>query len=115
MTSGASRARLPRRWRVRHRREYVSLQHNGRRRSTPHFVLVSRPRAKGTRVGITVSRQVGGSVQRNHVKRRVREWFRRHREQIRPAQDLVIIAKPGAAALSFAEIATELTKPLRVG
>ena len=114
LTSGVARARLPRRWRVRQRREYLSLQQDGRRRSTPHFILVSRPRAEESRLGITVSRRVGGAVQRNHVKRRVREWFRRHREQIRPTQDLVVIAKPGAAGLSAGEIAAELTKPLRL-
>ena len=112
LASGSPRARLPRSSRVRNRREYVSLQQGGRRRSTLHFVLVSRPRVDGTRLGITVSRKVGGAVQRNHVKRRIREWFRRHRERIRPTQDLVVIAKPGAATLSYAEIAAELTKPL---
>jgi ribonuclease P protein component len=114
LTTAAPRARLPRRWRVRARREYVSLQQDGRRRSTAHFVVVSRPRRAETRLGITVSRRVGGAVQRNHVKRRVREWFRRHRGQIRPPKDVVIIAKPGAAALGYDEIAAELAKPLRV-
>ena len=114
LTTGTSRPRLPRRWRVRERREYVSLQQEGRRRSTPHFVVVWRLRPEGTRLGITVSRRVGGAVQRNHVKRRVREWFRHSRVRIQPAQDLVIIAKPGAAELSGAEIAAELTKPLRI-
>ncbi|HVN85358.1 MAG TPA: ribonuclease P protein component [Candidatus Binatia bacterium] len=114
MSTNGSSARLPKRWRVRDRREYASLQQDGHRRSTPHFVVVSRPRTEGTRLGITVSRRVGGAVQRNHVKRRVREWFRRLRHRIHPAQDLVIIAKPGAAALTGAEIAAELTKPLRL-
>jgi len=105
---------LPRRWRVRQRREYVSLQRDGRRRTTRHFVLVSRLRAGGgSRLGITVSRKVGGAVRRNHVKRRVREWFRRHRDQLTPPQDLIVIARPGAAELSYAEIAAELAKPPR--
>jgi ribonuclease P protein component len=109
------RQKLPRRWRVRNRREYVSLQQQGRRRSTPHFVVVSRPRPEGvTRLGITVSRRVGGAVMRNRVKRRVREWFRRRRHLISPPQDVIIIARPGAAELSYAELTAELTKPLRV-
>jgi len=108
------RQRLSRRWRVRQRREYVSLQRDGRRRTTRHFVLVFRPRPDGgSRLGITVSRKVGCAVRRNHVKRRVREWFRRHREQLTPPQDLIVIARPGAAELSYAEIVAELAKPPR--
>lgn len=51
-------------------------------------------------------------MRRNQVKRRVREWFRRHREHLVP-RDVIVIARPGAAALSYAEIAAELAPPLR--
>lgn len=114
LVNGADRLRLPRQWRIRDRREYVSLQQDGRRRSTPHFVLVWRPRPDGTRLGLTVSRRVGGAVQRNLVKRRLRDWFRHERSRIAPTQDLVVIAKPGAAALSYQEIVAELSEPLHL-
>ncbi|MBI4515145.1 MAG: ribonuclease P protein component [Deltaproteobacteria bacterium] len=107
--------RLPRRSRIRRRQEYVVLQRDGRRRTTPHFVLVWRPRSDGgSRLGLTVSRKVGGAVLRNRVKRWVREWFRRHRTLVMPVQDVVVIARPGAAEIGYLEVATELARALRI-
>ena len=52
------------------------------------------------RLGLTVSRKVGGAVVRNRVKRRVREWFRGSRGCLRGGIDLVVIGRSGAAGLS---------------
>jgi len=115
-TALTTRARLPRHARVRSRREYLALQRDGRRQTTPHFVLLARPRSDArSRLGITVSRKVGNAVTRNYVKRCVREWFRHQRRQIVPALDLVVIARPGAADLNCTVIAAELTKSLSAG
>lgn len=99
---------FPRTARVRRRREYLAIGRTGQRRHTRHFVVLSERNENGSRLGMTVSRKVGGSVVRNIVKRRVREIFRRHPERLLPGHDLVVIAKPGAGQLSFAEIAGEL-------
>jgi ribonuclease P protein component len=64
------------------------------------------------RLGITVSRKVGNAVARNHVKRRVREWFRRERARVAPGSELVVIGRRGAAELSGAEIASSLDEAL---
>ena len=61
------------------------------------------------RLGLTVSRRVGGAVVRNRVKRRLREWFRRHRDECPKGKDLVIIARPAAAAAHADELARELS------
>jgi ribonuclease P protein component len=60
------------------------------------------------RLGLTVSRRVGGAVVRTRVKRRIREWFRRHRSEFPKGKDLVVIARPAAAALSSEELGREL-------
>jgi len=62
---------------------------------------------RGARLGLTVSRRVGGAVVRNRVKRRVREWFRTGAVRRTPV-DLVVIARPGAAVLSYGELSREL-------
>lgn len=85
------------------------MNRTGRRRAGRHFVLVEASgREAGTRLGLAVSRKVGNAVQRNHVKRRVRCWFRQNRPDLPAGRDLVVIARPGAAARSSIEIAEEL-------
>jgi len=64
------------------------------------------------RLGLTVSRKVGNAVARNHVKRRVREWFRVEREALPKDVDLVVIAKPGAAELDAAGVRASLRRAL---
>ncbi len=59
------------------------------------------------RLGITVTRKVGSSVQRNRIKRVLRDVFRRHRAGLSPALDLVLNARPGAPVVSTAAIERE--------
>jgi len=67
---------------------------------------------RGSRLGITVSRKVGGAVVRNRVKRWVRESYRRFPEGRPPSTDLVVIAKPAAAGSTYQAIAAELRRHL---
>ncbi len=50
------------------------------------------------RVGYAVPRRVGGAVDRNGVKRRLREAIGRQAALLHPATDYVLIARPGIAA-----------------
>ncbi len=62
----------------------------------------------GRRLGITVSRKVGNAVVRNRVKRSIREWFRQSRQDLECDVDIVVVARPRAAALKPLEIFEEL-------
>ncbi|NOQ42520.1 MAG: ribonuclease P protein component [Desulfuromusa sp.] len=89
--------------------EYQLVKKMGCKFNTPHFVLlVFENSVKSSRLGVTVSRRVGNSVQRNRLKRVVREFFRTNRYLYPGLLDYSIIAKRGAALLSSAEICVEL-------
>ena len=108
-----ARRAYPKAVRIRRRREFLALQREGRRRHSAHFVVIERPSSNITsRLGVTVSKRVGNAVVRNRVKRLVREVFRHQRAQLCPPADLVVIAKPGANALTYAQAATELERIL---
>jgi len=99
---------FPKAARIRRRREFLSLGRNGEKRRTKSFVLVLGQTADRPRLGITVSRKVGGAVTRNLVKRRIREAFRRHPNRARFGRDLIVIAKEGVGGVPFAVVRREL-------
>jgi ribonuclease P protein component len=103
---------FPRHARLRRRREFLAVQHNGRRSHTAHFVIIRRAGTGPSRLGVTVSARVGNAVARNRVKRLVREIFRNRRAELRSAADIVVIAKTGADDLTYAQAATELEPAL---
>lgn len=63
-----------------------------------------RPLEYGPRLGMVVSRKVGSAVERNRIKRRIREVFRKVAVDL-PAVDFVIRPDAGSANLSGPQIA----------
>ncbi len=63
------------------------------------------------RVGVTVSTKVGNSVERNRIKRWVREYVRRHKSDL-PGGDVSVIARVGAATATHDEMDRELARLL---
>ncbi len=108
-TETTSRSRsLPKAARVRTRREFLSARGQGRKTTTPHFLVVRTPAPAGmARIGITVTRKVGNAVVRNRIKRRIREAFRHIRKGL-VADDYIVIARRGSPDLSAREVAAEL-------
>ena len=60
------------------------------------------------RIGISVSKKVGNSVVRHRVTRLVRESYRLHENVFNSGLDIVIVARPGAATVSYFEIESAL-------
>lgn len=103
------RQTLPTAARVRKRREFLAVQRAGRRLPARHFLVLEMLAGAGpARLGITVTRKVGNAVERNRVKRAVREAFRRTRSRLADGSALVVIAREGAAALGAVRTAREL-------
>ena len=115
MTVGADRSqRFPARYRLRARREFLALQRDGQRQGAPHFTVITRTTTGPSRLGVTTSRKVGNAPARNRVRRLVRECFRRLRPQLDPPRDVLVIARPGAPAVAYAEVVHELSRALRL-
>ncbi len=61
------------------------------------------------RAGFTVSRRFRRAVDRNLVRRRLREVYRTHREQLPDRGDFLIIARAGAEHATYAELIGSFT------
>ena len=59
--------------------------------------------ASTPRLGLSVSRKVGGAVQRNQVKRLLREAFTLDGNRLPPGSDVVVVARSDARALAERE------------
>ena len=80
-------------------RDFDTVYRKGRSVSTRFLVLYAFPReddpGAGPRLGLAVSRQLGGAVERNRLKRRLRASFEEICERLPAGNDYVLIARPG--------------------
>ncbi len=108
MTEAGSQA-FPKEARLRTPGEFDRVAREGRTYDLGPVVFRLAPRTAPTgyplpaRLGLAVSRRVGGAVVRNRVKRRLRECFRR-RQRSFDGWDLVATARPGAGDLDSAAL-----------
>jgi ribonuclease P protein component len=101
---------FPARLRLRQRREFLAVTRLGTKHHTRNFlVFVQDEKRPGpARIGITVTKKVGNAVQRNWIKRRVREVFRRKQQAFAPGLAIVWIAKKQARGISTASVEADV-------
>ncbi len=82
--------------------EFERVYRQGRSTANRHLVLYAFPNAttERSRLGLSVSRKVGGAVERNRVKRLLREAFTSAEIRLAPGHDLVVVARPPAGELA---------------
>ena len=87
----------------------------GKRASSPAVSAHVRATAeeRPARVGVTAVRGLGGAVQRNRAKRRIREAVRSVRGEIRDGADVIVVASPAAMTANFQEMVDSLRRVLR--
>jgi len=100
---------FPKTLRLRKRHEFQTAWRLGRKKHTPHFlVVIYHHGGATTRIGITASRKTGNAVTRNRIKRQIREFFRTCHVGVDRGYDVSVIAKQGAARLDYAAVSCEL-------
>jgi ribonuclease P protein component len=123
-------ARFPRTARLLRHADFERVYKQGRRHFSASLTVFYWPRPEpgtpatgtgrrsaptpGLRVGFTVSRALGGAVQRNRMKRRLREAVRMTRPVAGVSADVVINPKKSLLATDFAAVVNEVTRAFAV-
>jgi ribonuclease P protein component len=116
-----------RRARITRSGDFDAVYRRGRSAANRHLVVYAfsrddRPSTSPARLGLSVSKKVGGSVERNRVKRVLRERFAEIAPSLPCGIDIVVIARPGCAEYveekgsaaigeRLAELAQKVTRP----
>lgn len=91
--------------------EFQRAYKKGKKYWDTYFVIyVFNTQLRQPRLGITVSKKVGKSVQRNRVKRLIREAFRMLRLDINQHYDIVVVGRNAACSLSVYHVKESLHK-----
>jgi len=122
------KARFPRTARLLRHADFERVYKQGRRHFSASMTVFYWPRpqepsaatdrganpAMGLRVGFTVGRALGGAVQRNRMKRRLREAVRMTRPVAAIAADVVINPKKTLLTTDFAAVLNEVSRAFAV-
>ena len=89
--------------------QFQAVYKTGKSYANKLFIMYIKENGLGiNRLGISVSKKVGNSVVRHRVTRLVRESYRLHENVFNRGLDIVVVARPGAAAVGYFEIESAL-------
>jgi ribonuclease P protein component len=109
-------AGFPRHARLLRHADFERVYKLGRRHFATHLTVfyLRRAEGQGLRVGFTVGRVLGGAVDRNRMKRRLREAVRQHRGSVDAPADVVINPKKSLLRAEFSELLKEVERAFGV-
>ncbi len=116
MSGSGKRKKFPRDVRLLRHADFERAYKQGKRHFAAHLTAFYRQREPGgaLRIGFTVSKLLGGAVQRNRMRRRLREAVRLHWPDIQVPFDIVINPKKSLLAVDFSDLGKEISKLFEV-
>ena len=85
--------------------EFKLLYSKGKTTVTPYMVIYSRKTKNGyNRIGITVTKKVGKAVQRNRIRRRLKEIYRINEDKFAVGYDIVAVARASSRSADFSRL-----------
>ncbi len=106
--------KFPRSLRLGRRGDFERVYKQGRRHFAAHLTVfyLGRERGDGPRIGFRVGRGLGGAVERNRIRRRLREAVRLHRSELSSAVDVVVHPKKSVLQVDFLGLEDEIQRAL---
>ena len=91
--------------------DFRTVYKKGRSKAERFLIIyVMKNGSEKNRLGISVSKKVGNSVVRHHVKRLVKECYRLRENMFINGIDIIFLARKGADALDFRETEREVMR-----
>ena len=96
---------MKRRFRLTRSTDFQRVRRNGKTYAHPLVVLVTAPNELSqARIGIVTGRALGGAVERNRVKRRLRACLSQRAERVACGWDLVFLARKPLGGAGFQDL-----------
>lgn len=101
---------LKKRYRIKNNREFQYVFKNGNSFANRQLVLyyIEKPGQRHFRIGLSVGKKIGNAVMRNRIKRYLRQAFLELEDNIRPAYDIIIIARQPTKQMNFHDVKKSL-------
>ena len=97
------------------RADFQAVYHEGKRHFSGNVTAFYRRRedAAGPRVGFTVGKPLGGAVERNRIRRRMRAAVQRHLARLLTPVDVVLHPRKSVLTLDFRRLEAEVEQILK--
>ena len=94
--------------------EFKRLYNKGKRFASGYVVVYcSRNNSAVNKLGITVSTKLGGAVQRNRIRRRLKEIYRQNEPALRKGYNIVLVARHGSRDVKWKDLESSVSHLFR--